>query len=93
VLSARAELQRASANSNPGVAWCSLSAGNDSDTAETVLGTQDGHVAIASLHMTFVESAATRTTAQLVCREGYNPGALVAGGRITAVRVGAAHQG
>jgi len=93
VLSARANLQRASATRNPGVASCTLFAGTDSDTAETVLGTQDGQVAIAALSMSFVESAASPITAQLVCTEGHNPGALVAGARITAVRVGAAHEG
>ena len=93
MVSARAEVQRAKATSNPGVTSCTLYAGTDSDTAEALLGTQPAHVALASLHVTFVESVTQPTTARLVCSEDYQPGALVNGARITAVRVGAAHEG
>ena len=92
-LNATADLQRASATKNPGAVSCTLIAGFDSDTAETSLGTQAGQVALVALDTALVQTLDAPATAQLACTEHLSPGgALIAGARITAVRVAKAHE-
>lgn len=93
MLSASADLQRA-AGKNPGGVSCDLSLGSDVETAQTQLGTQAGQVSLASLEIGLVQTIDAPATAQLVCVEHLSPGgAVVAGARITAVRVAQAHEG
>ena len=93
MLTATAGLQHR-ASRNPGATSCELRAGYESDDAQVSLGTLAGQIQLASLKMTVVDTVEAPVTARLTCTEHLSPGgAIVADGKIAAIRVATAHEG